>query len=76
MIEACRQLVTTPEQHWGRDESFVGWQPEQLNHTNWEYFNRPSLMDGHYDIDIAWVTVLTLGSFLLIRDTFAEGGTL
>lgn len=76
MIEACRQLVATPEQHRGRDDSFVGWQPEQLNHTNWEYFNRPSLMDGHYDIDIAWVTVLTLGSFLLIRDTFAEGGTL
>lgn len=70
MIEACRQLVATEQGGMGRDDSFVGWQAEQLNHTDWEYFNRPHLMGGHYDIDIAWVTVLTLGSYLLIEDEF------
>ncbi len=68
MIEACRQLVATPCEQYGRDSSFIGWQAEQLNHTDWEYFNRPSLMGGHWDIDIAWVTVLTLGAYLLIKD--------
>jgi len=72
MIEACRQLVATPDKGYGRDASFIGWQAEQLNHTAWEYFNRPSLMGGHFDIDIAWVTVLTLGAYLLIRDGFGE----
>jgi len=72
MIQACRQLVATEENLLGRDASFVGWQPEQLNHTAWEYFDRPELMHGHYAIDIAWVTVLTLGSYEQIRTVFPE----
>lgn len=72
MIQACRQLVATEDNLLGRDASFVGWQPEQLNHTAWEYFNRPELMNGHYAIDIAWVTVLTLGSYEQIRTEFPE----
>lgn len=72
MIQACRQLVATEENLLGRDVSFVGWQPEQLNHTAWEYFDRPELMHGHYAIDIAWVTVLTLGSYEQIRTDFPE----
>ena len=72
MIEACRQLVATPGKGYGRDASFIGRQAEQLNHTAREYYNRPSLMGGHFDIDIAWVTVLTLGAYLLIRDGFGE----
>lgn len=70
MLNACRQLVATERQPLGRDESFLGWQPEQLNHTYWEYFDRPELMNGHFDIDIAWVTVLTLGSYQMIQKHF------
>ncbi len=71
MLNACRQLVATEAQPLGRDETFIGWQPEQLNHTYWEYFDRPELMNGHFDIDIAWVTVLTLGSYQMIQKTFS-----
>ncbi len=70
LIEACRQLVGTEENLNGRPKTFIGWQPEQLNHTTWEYFNRPQLMNGHFDIDIAWVTVLTLGSYQMIQERF------
>ncbi|WP_298506839.1 hypothetical protein [uncultured Sphaerochaeta sp.] len=70
MIEACRQLVATETDQLGRDETYIGWQPEQLNHTTWEYFNRTHAMQGYYDIDIAWVTVLTLGSYQLILEKF------
>jgi len=72
MIAACKQLVHGKENNLGRDESFFGWQPEQINHTNWEYFNRPELMNGHYEIDIAWVTILTLSFFDRIRGEFPE----
>ena len=72
MIAACKQLVHGKENDLGRDESFFGWQPEQVNHTSWEYFNRPELMNGHYEIDIAWVTILTLSSFDRIRGEFPE----
>jgi hypothetical protein len=70
MLNACRQLVATEAQPLGRDTRFLGWQPEQLNHTYWEYFDRPELMNGHFDIDIAWVTVLTLGSYQMIQNHF------
>lgn len=70
MIEACKQMVHSSENDLGRDDSFFGWQPEQLNHTNWEYFNRPELMNGHYEIDIAWVTILTLASYDQICQEF------
>ncbi len=72
MIEACRQLVATEQQFLGRDERFIGWQAEQLNHTMWEYFDRPTLMNGHFDIDIAWVTVLTLGAYQRIKQQFPD----
>lgn len=70
MIQACRQLVATETDQLGRDEDYIGWQPEQLNHTAWEYFNRSHAMQGYYDIDIAWVTVLTLGSYQSILEEF------
>lgn len=72
MIDACRQLVATEDNLLGRDASFLGWQPEQINHTQWDYFDRKDHMNGVYDIDIAWVTVLTLGSYQQIEKRFPE----
>ena len=70
MIYACRQLVQSKDCNLGRNELFYGWQPEQINHTMWEYFNRLSLMNGHYEIDIAWVTILTLAAYDQIKNEF------
>jgi hypothetical protein len=72
MTNACRQLIATRENLLNRDPSFIGWQPEQVNHTCWEYFDRKEKMNGFYEIDIAWVTVLTLGSFLQIKERFPQ----
>ncbi|WP_320128976.1 hypothetical protein [uncultured Sphaerochaeta sp.] len=70
MIRSCNQLVATKENGLGRDSSFLGWQPEQINHTRWDYFDRKAYQQGSFDIDVAWVTVLTLGSFLQIEKHF------
>jgi len=72
MIRACNQLVATEKNMLGRDSLYVGWQPEQINHTEWEYFDRKEKMNGVYDIDIAWVPVLTLGYYQKIKDLFPD----
>jgi len=68
MRDACRQLIATEKDMLGRDASFYGWQPEQINHTQWDYFNRPEMMNGHFDIDIAWVNVLGYDSYLNLKE--------
>ncbi|MDY4609237.1 MAG: hypothetical protein SPD11_01315 [Sphaerochaetaceae bacterium] len=70
MMNACRQLVGTVDNLLGRPIEFLGWQPEQINYTDWDYFDRPSNFCGTYDIDIAWVNVLGLGAYLKIRNRF------
>ena len=72
MIDACRQLIATEEESLGKGPEFAGWQPEQINHSLWDYFNRDEHVRGHYDICIAWVTVLGLGALLKIRKRFPE----
>lgn len=72
MLDACRQLTATKEHPLGRDHIFCGWQPEQVNHTQWDYFDRPDHMQGYYDICIAWVPVLTLGAYFQIKDEYPQ----
>lgn len=68
--EACLQLVEDGSGRLGRDMSFYGWQPEQMNHTGWDYFSRSERANGGYDIDIAWVHALGLGAWLEIERSF------
>lgn len=70
MLDACRQLVGVPDDMLGRSAAFLGWQPEQINYTDWDYFNRSESFFGTYDIDIAWVNVLGLGAYQRIRQRF------
>ncbi len=67
MLSASNQLVASPRDLLGRGAESVGWQPEQINHTAWDYFNRQEKRAGHFDIDIAWVTVLGLGAYQRIK---------
>jgi hypothetical protein len=64
MLSASRQLIAHGPEYLGRDKHFAGWQPEQINHTYWDYFNREENMNGTYSIDIAWVNVLGYSSYL------------
>jgi hypothetical protein len=70
MLRASAQLVASSADLLGRGEEAVGWQPEQINHTAWDYFNRKERHAGHFDIDIAWVTVLGLGAYQRIRSRY------
>lgn len=72
MLDACRQLVATPRDLLGRSPEEVGWQPEQINHTDWDYFDRPDCRHGSFDIDIAWVTVLGLRSYQKLEKRYPE----
>lgn len=66
MMQACRQLISCPQQPLGRSKALYGWQPEQMNYTAWDYFDRQDHQKGWYDICVAWVPVLTLGAYLQI----------
>lgn len=68
MLHSCRQLVAQENNNFGRGSHFVGWQPEQINYTQWDYFDRPYHQKGFFDICIAWVPVLTLGAYFQIKD--------
>lgn len=72
MQNACLQLVCNEDRNLGKSPDFAGWQPEQINYTAWDYFDRPDWQKGHYDICIAWVPVLTLGAYYMIRDESPE----
>lgn len=72
MLRACRQLVAGPADYLGRGAEDVGWQPEQINHTAWDYFDRPDRQAGHFDIDIAWIAVLGLGSYQRVKARYPD----
>ena len=73
LMNACQGLIGTEENGYlGRDRKAEGWQPEQINHTSWDYFSDESRMNGYAGIDIAWVNVLGYSSLLSIEEDFPE----
>jgi len=72
MIEACAQLVASPQQPLERGSIFMGWQPEQLNQTCWDYRHHRLGAKGHFHTCAAWTAALTLGALLDIREHFPE----
>ena len=69
MLNACRQFICSPMEDLGSKR--YGWQPEQFNQTDWDYFDVPD-RTGFFSIDIAWVTVLSLGAFYKLKKEFPE----
>ncbi len=72
MIKSCQSLISKPEDKLGKGEDFYGWIPEQINHTNWDYFGNEDKAAGYFSINIAWVHVLVLGYFNKIDKDFPE----
>ena len=72
MIGACGQLVSSPRDLLGKGRDFIGWQPEQVNQTNWDYKHRVLGTKGRFHTCVAWTVVLTLGAMLDIRERFPE----
>ncbi len=72
MIGACSQLISNPHDRLGKGAAFQGWQPEQVNQTNWDYKHRILGTKGRFHTCVAWTVVLTLGAMLDIREMFPE----
>ena len=70
LAAACMQLVSSPENLLNRNGKYIGWQPEQINHTNWTYHHPLLGTKGKYHTCVAWEVVLTLGAMLDIRERF------
>ena len=70
MIGSCSQLISDEDDLLGRSEDFIGWQPEQLNHTNWDYKLRFFGTKGRFHSCVAWPVVLALGAMFDIRERF------
>ena len=72
MIGACGQLISSPRDMLGKSSQFLGWQPEQMNQTNWDYKHRVLGTKGRFHTCVAWTVALTLGAMLDIRQRFPE----
>ena len=72
MINSCSQLISSDQDLLGRSTDFNGWQPEQINQTNWDYKLRYLGTKGRFHTCVAWVVVLTLGAMLDIRERFPD----
>lgn len=70
MIGSCSQLISDRKDLLGRGKDFIGWQPEQVNQTNWDYKHRILGTKGRFHTCVAWAAVLTLGAMLDIRERF------
>jgi hypothetical protein len=66
----CAQMVSTPERPLNLGADFVGYQPEQYNHTDWDYMHHLLGGKGTYGMAAAWVASSTLGAALDIREEF------
>ncbi len=72
MIIASSQLISRKSDDLGWGKQFEGFQPEQLNHTNWDYKHHLLGPRGTYHACAAWTVVLTLGALFGIREKFPE----
>jgi hypothetical protein len=72
MTDACRQLISSEKDLMGKGRDFTGWQPEQVNQTNWDYKLRYLGTKGRFHTCVAWTVVLTLGAMLDIRERFPD----
>jgi hypothetical protein len=72
MINACNQLISTEKDLLGKSKDFIGWQPEQVNQTNWDYKLHYLGTKGRFHTCVAWTVVLTLGAMLDIRERYPD----
>jgi hypothetical protein len=72
LIAYCGQLVSRPGDRLGHAEAFDGFQPEQVQHTDWAYWSNVLTPRGSFYSNIGWVHALTLGALLDLRASFPE----
>jgi len=77
-LQWALQMVANEHDTLGYKKWFVGWQPEQYNHTIWQYYGSSMLFPerinpkGKYANNIAWVLAATMGTVFDISEYFPE----
>lgn len=77
-LQFALQMVASEHDTQGYKEWFVGWQPEQFNHTTWGYYNLNSLFPykinpkGKFAGNITWVLAATMGTVIDIAEEFPD----
>lgn len=70
LINACRQMVANDKHSYNTPPEMIGWQPEQMDYTDWDYFHVTPGPKGTFNVCIAWLTVLGLSAYLSIKEDF------
>ncbi len=71
-LDFVHQLVATKEDPLNLPPYFEGWQPEQVNQTDWDYVSNTIWGRGTFKSITAWVPALVLGAFFDIREEFPK----
>lgn len=77
-LEFALQMVAKENDTFGYKEWFIGWQPEQYNHTIWAYYDLntvfPSKINpkGKFTGSVAWVLAATMGTIFDIAEDFPD----
>ncbi|MHA1650979.1 MAG: hypothetical protein ACTSYB_12360 [Candidatus Helarchaeota archaeon] len=72
------QMLASEKDTLGYKEWYIGWQPEQYNHTNWGYYGLSTIFPkriqpkGRFSGNVAWVLAVTMGTILDIADAFPD----
>ena len=68
LINACRQMISNDRHSYDKPPEMFGWQPEQMDYTDWDYFHAFPVSKGQFNVCIAWLTVLGLNAYLSLRE--------
>ncbi len=72
LIRFCVQLIADIDDPLGAPRFMRGWQPEQLDQTDWDYVSNTIWGWGSFKNVIAWVPALTLGAIFDIAEGFPD----
>ena len=72
LINACRQMVSNERHPYNMPPEMIGWQPEQMDYTDWDYFHVFPASKGQFNVCVAWLTVLGLNAYLCIKDRYPD----
>ena len=77
-LEFALQMVAKENDTLGYKDWFVGWQPEQYNHTIWAYYGLNTVFPnkinpkGTFTGSVAWVLAATMGTIFDIVEEFPD----
>lgn len=77
-LEFALQMVGSESDTLGYKNWFIGWQPEQYNHTMWAYLDISMIFPtkinpkGKFTSCIAWVLAATMGTIFDIAEEFPD----